>query len=57
MTVKDREWMVRLLTTVQRIAQGRLDCGRPLSAETSRQIARDTLIELGETWHKTDRAR
>ena len=32
------------------IARGRNDCGRPLAAETARQLARDALIRLGAGW-------
>ena len=32
------------------IARGRSDCGRPLGSETSRQIARMTLVAIGHPW-------
>jgi hypothetical protein len=31
-------------------ARGRRDCGRPVSTETARQIARETLVAIGENW-------
>lgn len=34
------------------IAQGRLDCGRPLAAETARQMAREALHAAGRSWPK-----
>jgi hypothetical protein len=39
-----------LLEALMRIAQGRTDCGRPLAAETSRQIAREALVKAGVSW-------
>ena len=33
-----------------KIAQGRTDCGRPLAAEDSRQLARRTLLAHGLDW-------
>jgi len=40
----------RLVMAMKEIAAGRLDCGRPLAAETSRQIARKVLVSIGEGW-------
>lgn len=34
------------------IAQGRPDCGRPLAAETARQLAREALHAAGRSWPK-----
>jgi len=39
-----------LAVTLSKIARGRADNGRPLAAETSRQLARDTLVALGLDW-------
>ena len=48
MTVNERRVLVKMMTAVQRIANGRTDCGRPLAAEVARQIARAALIDVGE---------
>ncbi len=50
MTTKEREFIARLLDVAVRVARGRHDCGRPLAAETARQLARDALTKLGEDW-------
>lgn len=40
-----------------RIARGREDCGRPLSGEAARQIARQVLIDNNRDWSdRTNRA-
>lgn len=39
------------------IARGRCDCGRPLAAETSRQMAREVLSRHGYDWPKSERKR
>jgi len=49
-TIKEREFIARLLDVAVRIARGRHDCGRPLAAEAARQLARDALTKLGEDW-------
>lgn len=41
---------VRFAATLGEIARGRRDNGRPLAAETSRQMARRVLDEQGFTW-------
>ena len=41
---------VGLLETVRSIAQGRTDNGKPLAAETARQLARAALVAAGERW-------
>lgn len=41
---------LQMKATLQRIARGRLDNGRPLAAETVRQAARNLLQEMGERW-------
>lgn len=42
-----------LLAALQRIARGRSDCGRPLSGEAAREIARQALVESGnDDWVK-----
>lgn len=51
MTPKERRYLVSMWTVVQKIAVGRHDNGRPLGGEASRQLARRTLTELGESWH------
>ena len=41
----------RFAEILGKIAHGRTDCGRPLAAETARQMARDILTECGvNTW-------
>lgn len=37
---------------LERIARGRTDCGRPLAAETARQLARRVLLSAGRSWSK-----
>lgn len=39
-----------IMRTLQRIARGRPDCGRPYAAEDARQFARETLIKVGLRW-------
>ncbi len=39
-----------LALALSKIARGRDDCGRPLAGEKARQLARDTLVELGLDW-------
>jgi hypothetical protein len=39
-----------LVETLKRIANGRLDGGRPLAAEDARQAAREALIAAGVSW-------
>jgi hypothetical protein len=41
---------VRMGEVLGQIARGRADNGRPLAAETSRQLAREVLTELGLSW-------
>lgn len=36
--------------TLQRIAQGRTDNGRPMASERARQICRETLSDWGVRW-------
>lgn len=43
---------VVMLDALRIVALGRMDCGRPLAAETSRQVARRALTALGETWER-----
>lgn len=40
----------RMVEVLGEIARGRKDNGRPLAAETSRQMARGVMIELGVCW-------
>ena len=40
----------RMTCVLGEIARGRSDNGRPLAAETSRQLARDCLSRLGLGW-------
>ncbi len=40
----------RFVEALGRIARGREDNGRPLSAETARQLARDVMLECGIHW-------
>jgi hypothetical protein len=40
----------RFVEVVGEIARGRKDNGRPLAAETARQMAREVLDELGFVW-------
>jgi hypothetical protein len=42
--------VVRMYKALSEIAVGRTDCGRPLGGETARQLARNTLIEIGLKW-------
>ncbi len=42
--------IVILRCALVKIAKGRSDNGRPLPAETTRQIARRTLIDIGLDW-------
>ena len=44
----------RLLEAMRRIAHGRTDNGKPLAAETSRQIARAALVAAGELWTRAE---
>lgn len=39
-----------VVSALQKIALGRGDCGRPIAAENARQLARNTLIDVGERW-------
>lgn len=39
-----------LAVALSKIARGRDDCGRPLAAEYSRQLAREVITELGMDW-------
>jgi hypothetical protein len=39
-----------LVIALGAIARGRADCGRPLAAETARQLARAAMIECGLQW-------
>lgn len=55
MTVAEHEYTRKLLTAVTHIAFGRLDCGRLLAAEKARQLARETLLALGEDWDTRSR--
>lgn len=49
--VEDGARHVALLTrTLQQIARGRPDNGRPLAAEDARQFAREALIKVGLRW-------
>lgn len=41
-----------MLDALRVVALGRTDCGRPLAAEKSRQVARSALTALGETWKR-----
>lgn len=36
--------------TLARIARGRIDGGKPLAGEAARQLARETLTDLGRGW-------
>lgn len=56
MSLLEQEFITKLLTVVTRIALGRHDCGRPLAAEVARQLARETLTELGEGWDQESRS-
>ena len=47
---------VAAVAALAMIAKGRTDCGRPFAAEKSRQIARDTLLMIGESWSDRSRA-
>lgn len=47
----------RMQGTLQVIARGRPDNGRPLAAETARQLARSALIECGVDWPDAKRTR
>lgn len=38
------------IETLRSIARGRDDNGRPYGGETCRQMARETLVGIGETW-------
>lgn len=38
------------VTALQKIARGRLDNGRSLTKEASRQLAREMLVALGIEW-------
>lgn len=42
--------LAHLTRTLQRIARGRPDNGRPFAAEDSRQFAREALIKVGLRW-------
>ena len=57
MTADERIFTGRLLDVAVRIARGRHDCGRPLAAETARQLAREALTKLGEDWEMPRPAR
>lgn len=46
----DWEKLERMAFTLGEIAQGRKDNGRPLAAETSRQMAREMLTQIGLGW-------
>ncbi len=50
------EALERFVFVLGEIARGRCDCGRPLAAETSRQMARDVLSYYGAQWPKKIRA-
>ena len=39
-----------LREALQRVARGRVDCGRPLAAEDARQIAREALHRTDNDW-------
>lgn len=39
-----------MFSALREIARGRPDCGRPLGGEVARQIARRTLLGIGEDW-------
>lgn len=40
----------KLVEVLGKIARGRTDCGRPIAAETARQMARDVMLECGVHW-------
>lgn len=40
----------RFVEALSKIAHGRTDNGRPLAAETSRQMAREVMVECGVQW-------
>lgn len=42
----------RMLRALQKIAAGRLDCGRPLPSYDAREVARQSLIAVSATWSK-----
>ncbi len=44
----------RFVEVLGKIAHGRMDNGRPLAAETARQLARDVLVECAITTWKPD---
>lgn len=46
------EAAAKAVAVLKDIARGRQDNGRAFAAETSRQMARKLLIELGVTWSK-----
>lgn len=50
MTIKERHHV--LLSAVQLIASGKGTGAKPMCGENARQIARSTLIALGERWPK-----
>jgi hypothetical protein len=37
----------RFVEVLRQIARGRIDNGRPLAADTARQMARDVLVDCG----------
>lgn len=50
MTIKERHH--KLLSTMVRIAAGKDNYANPMPGEASRQLARATLVAIGETWPK-----
>ena len=49
---RERQGREALAEALERIARGRTDNGRPLSAETARQIARDALLRVERDWKR-----
>ena len=48
--IDERRKRESFMSALQAIARGRGDCGRPLSGEKARQIARKVLAESGYGW-------
>lgn len=53
MTLTEAKHLERMVFVLGEIARGRSDCGRPLAAETSRQMAREVLGHCNRTWPGT----
>lgn len=50
MTLTEAEHLERAIFVLGEIARGRVDNGRPLAAETARQMARDVLGHCNRNW-------